>query len=315
MRQDAAVLFDWLTAFLAPLEISPARFEREKAVVLDETLTLECSEIEKIDSAFMAKGYDGTDYCRPVVGSSTEIEELGADAALAFLKTHYRRSGVVAAVVGDLEGTTVWEDLIATFAEVELGNARPSCTDATYGFQSGCVTVDTSLGMSYFLKGIPAVKRGAENRIELYAISAYLGDDIDSLLFRKLRLERALLYNIKTEYHLFRNAGHLVVKGMASNDKFGAVLECLDEILHGMRSWIPDRHVVETIQHSLTKALLINLDEPRNKLLRLLKHDLWFSRYYTVGDDLAAIGRITADGLRETAERIFRQPSLLCYGV
>ena len=315
LREDAPVLLEWLTHFFTAADIPAADFEREKAVVLDEALTLECSEIERIDRAFMATGYSGTDYCRPVVGGSEEIAALEIEPALAFLQTHYRRSGVVVVVLGDLDGMTICEDVASVLAGVTFDGARAPPTPTPYNFQSGCVEVDTSLGMSYFLKGLPAFERSSDDRIDLYAISAYLGDDIDSLLFRKLRLERALLYNIKTEYHLFRSAGHLVVKGMASNDKFRAVLECLDEILDGMRSWMPDRRVVDTIQHSLTKALMINLDEPRNKLLRLLKHDSWFSRYFTVGDDLAAIRGITADGLRQTSERIFQRPSLLCYGV
>lgn len=315
LRQDADVLLEWLADFFTPVEVSDAEFEREKSVVLDETVTLECSEIDRIDCAFMAKGYDGTDYSRPVVGYSEQIGDIGVKAALKFLETQYRRPGMVVAIVGDIDGTSLWDDVAAILGQAEFGNDPPQSVRDLYVLQSGRVEVGTSLGMSYFLRGIPTFERTSDNRVDLYAISAYLGDDIDSLLFRKLRLERALLYNIKTEYHLFRNGGHLLVKGLASNDKFNLVLECLDEVLDGMRSWVPDGRIVAKIQHSLTKALLLNLDEPRNKLLRLLKHDTWFSHYYTVKDDLAFIGRVTTDSLRRTTEQIFQRPSLLCYGV
>jgi predicted Zn-dependent peptidase len=168
--------------------------------------------------------------------------------------------------------------------------------------------------MTYFVLGFPAMERSEADRGLLYATSAYLGDDIDSLLFRELRRERALLYSIRTEYHLFRDAGHLLIKGVSSNENFTAVLQCLESIVDRMRSWSPTHETVAQLRHSLRKSLLLNLDDPRNKLLRILKHETWFSAFYSLEDDISFIEEIDGKGLSRLAASVFSQPSLLCYG-
>lgn len=316
-KEDAVILVEWLAHFLEPAHISAEEFEHERAVVLEETITLECSEIEKIDNAFMSSAYHGSDYGRPVAGISQELSAIGREAYREFISTRPHCAGMVVALVGDIDATSLWDDVTCLLEAAccnSNGDGDPCQSAHTLGLIPGNVAVHTALDMTYFLLGFSAMERTSANRANLYAISAYLGDDIDSLLYRELRQKRALIYNVRTDYHLYRQTGHLVIKGIASNDNFQTVTECLRDILEHMRYWLPDEKVAEQLRHSLKKSLLINLDDPRNKLLRLLKHELWFSTFYSIEDDLRFINNVSERGLSDTAAQIFSQPPLLCYG-
>lgn len=314
LRGDAGILVEWLEHFLTSADVAEDVFDRERTVVLEEVVALECSEIERIDNSFMAAGYDGGLYGRPVAGVSDDIAAIGRDDSLDFMALNHVRAGLVVGLVGDIDGTGLAEEVMAAMGRADLLPADTAPPRVCAPLRPGHRRVESGLDMTYFVLGFPAMERGNADRGLLYATSAYLGDDIDSLLFRRLRSEQALIYSIRSEYHLFRDAGHLAIKGVAAAENFPAVLQSLEEVFDHMRSWSPGGETVAQLRHSLRKSLLINLDDPRNKLLRLLKHELWFAEHYTVDDDLSFIDGIDADGLSRLTAGLFNQPPLLCHG-
>lgn len=313
LRDDCALLLEWLRHFLAVPEPSPAVFERERAVLLEEAFALASSAIDRVDAGFMAHGYEGTRYARPIAGVPDELVSIEREAALASAALRDGGARRVVALVGDLAGTMLEERA----AELLQGQPVPrgeSQAGSAVELRPGILEVPAGLEVPYFVLGVPAVHRVSPQRVDLYALSTHLGDGFDSQLFLELRERHALVYSIRTEYHLFRNAGHLVVKGVAAAEKLSGVVHRVREVVERTRTWTPDAERVAELRHALRKALLVNLDEPRNKLLRLLKHEFWFSTFFTVEDDLAAVECITPESLAGIARQVLGSPSLLCQG-
>jgi predicted Zn-dependent peptidase len=313
LREDRAILLEWLDHLVSGPELLHEQFEREREVVVEEALTLASSAIDRVDGAFMAEGYSGTAYARPIAGVPEELVSIEQDAALAFIDRHRRGARRVVAVVGDLRGTELAEQIAGKLGDPGPRPAAPPAA-STVELRPGSLEVPAGLEARYFVLGVPAVCRASEHRVPLYALSAHLGDGFNSQLFLELRQRRALVYSVRTEYYLFRDAGHLVIKGVASPEKLPEVLARVAQIVERMRSWVPEPGRVAELQRALARTLLINLDEPRNKLLRLLKHELWFSTFFTVEDDLASVERLTPDVLSAIARGVLGRSSLLCQG-
>jgi len=314
MPEDINILCEWLQHFLCPPEVSNSEFCKEKAIVQEEVLTLECSEIDKIDKAFYANGYKHSPYGLPVGGQSAEIATLEQKDIMHNIRNGHLQEGMTVAIIGDIDGTSYLEAVMQAIERAETPLSAPATPLDKTALQPGHLSIPSDLGVNYFLIGFPAYNRTAKDRINLYAANLFFGNDINSLLFRLLREDKALTYSIKSEYQLFKKAGHLTVKGLASDDNFSEAINVCRRACDEMRDWHVMPEQVEQIKYALKKMLFMNLDEPRNKLLRLLKHELWFSTYFTLQDDLSEVEKVTRDSLFSTAKNIFSKPALLCYG-
>jgi len=146
-------------------------------------------------------------------------------------------------------------------------------------------------------------------------MSLILGEDVHSVLFRELRGNKALLYAVNSECHLFKEHGHFIIRGMVAYDKLEQVMEHVFELAATMPAIVQDPHMVEEAREALKRTLFTRLDDPRNRLARLLKHEMWFDQYFDYEEDLDFIRAVTQQSLREVTEAVLQSPPLICYGV
>ncbi|KVM81854.1 M16 family metallopeptidase [Burkholderia stagnalis] len=319
LKQDAAVLGEWLDAFLNPRPLDDAAIEQERAVLVEEVATLESSEISRIDDEFLKAAYGDERMWRPIGGRVADVAALAGANVHRAIADDNRRGKIAVALVGDLQPTGLLASVERTLGVLPRARETVAAAAAdpmpTHGLAAGRAPIPTSLGVGYFMLGYPAFPRFDERRVSLYAMSLIFGEDEHSVLYNALRVDKALLYAVNSECHLFKDHGHLIIRGMVAYDKLERVMDHVFELAAAMPAIVQDRVVQDEARQALMRTLLMRLDDPRNRLMRLLKHEMWFDAYFDYEDDLDFIRGVTPQSLHEVTEAVLRSPPLICHGV
>ena len=313
LREDFPIALEWLACFCAQREIDETDFQDEKAIVLEELCLLQDGEIDKIDNTFFAYGYDNSPYRLPIGGYIDSVKELKRNSTYQEMLSKHFQHGLTIAMVGNNLNDHI-DGVHKIIETTPLTPPSPNFDHTYIHLRPGNICIPSNLESTYFMVGFPAFKRNDPNRLDLYGLSHYLGHDIDNLLFTALRKNKALLYSIHCECHLFKKTGHIVIKALSSKENFEIALNtCLSTCRKlGKCKFSPK--ITNRIKYSLKRSLLYNIDIPRNKLLRLLKDEIWFSSYFTLEEDIKEIHRVTSASLEKTAQTIFNASELLCHG-
>jgi predicted Zn-dependent peptidase len=314
LPDDFAILLEWLRYYLNPSEISKADFNAEKRVVLEELITLEDGEIGRIDNNFYSFGYIGSPYSLPLGGYANEVRKVDRRTAFENMLSLHLQQGISIAVIGNLAKDCLLERVGEVVVAGALSLSMPIKKEKSIQLKPGKLAISSNLESIYFLVGYPAFNRTSEYRVPLYGLSHYLGSGVDNLLFKCLRRDNALLYFVECECHLFKNTGHIAIKSLSSKNKFNEALDLCLSTCGSMKEYKFDKLTVQHVKHSLKKTLLVQMEIPRNILLRLLKHEQWFSEYYSHSDDIQRIEKIDSCVLAEVSRQVFDKPELIVFG-
>lgn len=316
LKQDACVLGDWLAAFLNPRPLDDDSIEQERRILAEEVATLEDSEINRIENEFLKAAYGAEHLWRPIGGQLADIAGLAGACIDRTIRNDNAQGKLAVVLVGDIVSTGLQKALEGTLMSVsrppDSGAARPG---RTHRLAAKRLAVSSSLGVGYFMLGYPAFPRHDPRRVSLFAASLIFGEDAHSVLFKELRTNRALLYAVNSECHLFKDHGHLVVKGVVAYEKLDEVIGHVVEIAGSMADRVSDREVQEEARQALMRTLLMRLDDPRNRLTRLLKHEMWLEKYLDYDEDIEFIHGVTHDSLSAVTQEVLQSSPLICYGV
>lgn len=312
LRGDLDELLDRLCSFLHAFTPEEEEFDAERPVILEEVLADEHSEISRVDRAFFGAAYSGSTLGRAILGSRGSVEGLEFRKVARYLEKVATASAVIA-VVGDIKCERLLDRLEDELGALPLGGV--TIPDGKASFVPGVTPVPNSLEATYFRYAFPLFERADPRRISVYALNYYLGDDMSSKLFRRIREELGLAYSIKTEFSLFSDTGFFEVKGLTSSKSLSWLIAEIDKTVVNSVKALAGGVGLQAVKDGLKLNLLLNLDEPNNRLIRLLKHEMWFKEYYSVSDDLELIASLRLDDMERACQSIFTEKSHLCYGV
>jgi len=171
------------------------------------------------------------------------------------------------------------------------------------------------LELTYFIYGFEVPERSSEERLLIYALSNYLGEEDYSKLYQVIRKEKGLAYTIASEYQLFSDIGFLLIKGLTSQNNFSEVMLNINNILEDCKNMNFDSVLLHNIAKHMKKNLLMNLDDINIRIIRLLKHELWFSEFYNIDDDLLFIDNLLSSNINIMAKRVFSGEGFLCHSI
>ncbi|MEB3312340.1 MAG: pitrilysin family protein [Snowella sp.] len=208
---------------LAPLQlevllnasIADEPFEREKLVVLEEIRRAEDNPQRRVFNEVMQVGFEQSPYCRPVLGSTSIIEQLKPQQMRNFHANWYQPSRMTAAVVGNLPTEEligiVAESFSQTYTIKSPAEVLPIPTLQAWQPFTSIVSregVDETLQQARLILmwRVPGLQ-DLEQTYALDVLAAILGRGKVSRLVWQLREERGLLTSISAHNMTYGNQG------------------------------------------------------------------------------------------------------------
>lgn len=200
----------------------PEHLEREKAAVLREIAAGQDAPAMRANDALKSSAWPDHALGRPVSGTPETVQAMTREDVIYFVHERYLPNQIIIAAAGNVEHADFVAQVRDAFWRMLGEGAEPVSTAPDH--RDGVVIDHAPAAQAYFSLGIPVYPYTHPDRYGMHVLNNVLGGGISSRLYRRIRDERGLVFDIGSEYHAYRDAGMLVVEGSTAPDYLISVL-------------------------------------------------------------------------------------------
>ena len=267
----------------------PENLEREKQAILREIATSRDLPNERAHALLKATAWSGHPLGRPISGRPETVKPLTREDVIYFVHEQYLPERMIIAAAGNVEHDDFVSQARDAFWRM-LGQYDPALTFLPFWrrvkgdrpiFKSGIALEHMPVSQVYFSLGLRAHPYAHPDRYALHVISSLLGGGISSRLFRRIREERGLVYDINSEYHAYADDGLLLVEGSTAPEYImqvlGLTLNELWKLLTG-EDPIDEEELLKATMHIRGQHMIAS-ENTNTRMSRLATQELYFGRY------------------------------------
>jgi len=170
---------------------------------------------------------------RPIGGTIASVAALQQDDVLRFVRENYQPRRLIIAAAGNVKH----EDVVTNVADafwMMPDDGRADTQPVRPAFHGGVTVECKGVSHVYFSIGLKAAPYAAADRYLIHLFTAILGGGMSSRLFRKLRQELGMVYEITAEYQAYRDDGVIVIEGSTTPELLHPVLSQILVEVKGM---------------------------------------------------------------------------------
>jgi len=276
--------------------------EREKKAILHEIDASRDVPDERAHALLKSFVWPEHPLGRPIAGEPDSVRALTREDVIYFVHENYLPTRLLIAAAGNV----IHEDFVAQVRDAfwrMLGEneATPSARPA---YQAGVLVEHVPVSQIYFSLGIRAYPYAHPDRYGLHVLNHVLGNGISSRLFRRMREERGLVYDIGSEYHAYQDDGILVVEGSTTPEYLMQVLGLtLVEMWRLITGDDPvDEEELWKARMQIQGQHIISSENSNTRMSRLANQELYFGRHIPGDEILAQIEAVDTEMLQHLAE-------------
>ncbi|MCL6537593.1 MAG: insulinase family protein [Acidothermus sp.] len=305
------VLVDMMTSSL----LRPADVEAERGVILEEIAMRDDDPGDAVHDLFAEVLFGDTPLGRPVLGTVQSITALPRDAIEAYYRRWYRPPHMVVAAAGRLDHDRLVEQVTTAFGPFLSGEGQPApprVGGVPPQSRLGAVSVaERPTEQAHFVLGMPALARTDKRRVALGVLNGALGGGMSSRLFQEIREKRGLAYSVYSYAAHHAETGIFGVYAGCQPSRAREVLDlCREQLAAVVRHGLTAEELARG-KGQLAGSLVLGLEDTGSRMSRLGKAELVYGELPTVDELLARIDAVTADDVREVAERVLAVPPTL----
>ena len=279
----------------------PDSLEREKKAILREIGAACDLPGERVHALLKAFAWPGHPLGRPIVGSPETVRDMTREDVIYFVHEHYLPDRMIVAAAGNVEH----EDFVAQARDAfwrMMGQSKPSVR-VRPEYQAGVTVKHIPVSQVYFSIGVRAYPYAHPERYGMHVLNSVLGSGISSRLFRRIRNERGLVYDIGSEYQAYCDDGMLVIEGSTAPEYFlqvlGLTLVELWKLIAGDEP--VDEEELWKAKMQIRGRHLIAAENANTRMSRLATQELYFGRYIPGEEILDQIEAVDAQVLQSLA--------------
>lgn len=232
---DPTILEPALTTFTQVLtqpNFSDHSFNRVKNQLLQAILQEQQTPSDLADNAFYNALYGNYPYGHDPMGTLTSVKRLTPNSLISFYRKNYVGSNATVAIVGNIS-----EDQAITIAKqiiggLPTGTQAPKLSPYNYQAQPQSIKIDYPSTQTYIRIGELGITRNNPQYFPLYVGNYILGGGVlVSRLFKEVRDERGLTYNISSIFIPMQQAGPFITALQSRNNKSSEAIDITQDVI------------------------------------------------------------------------------------
>ena len=299
------VLGDMMTSSL----VRSADVDAERDVVLEEIHMHYDTPDDLVHSVFADAHFNGHPLGREVLGDEQTITAMTRDQVNRYYKRHYVPSNVTVAVAGNVRHDQVVDEVVRAVGDWR-GPAEPTIKrispNGTVG--AGAVLRPRPTEQTHIVLGGPGLARNDDQRWAAGVMNQALGGGMASRLFQEVRERRGLVYSVYSYNGMYADTGTFAVYAGTTPRKADEVLSVTRaELDRALADGLTDEELGRAKGH-LAGATILALEDSGSRMSRLGKALCADVPLLTLDETLAAIEAVTAQDVRDVAQRLLGGP-------
>jgi predicted Zn-dependent peptidase len=279
--------------------------ENEKRVVIREIASGVDDPADRAHTIMKQTAWADHPLGRNVAGDEATVATFTREDVIYFVHDHYLPNRMIVSAAGNVEHVEFLSQVRDALWRIIGESAMPQLDRPT--FTSGITVENSSVSQVYFCIGFEAGEHSSEDRYNTYVLNEILGASYSSRLFKNIREQRGLVYNIGSEYHSYFEGGMLVIEGVTAPEYFMDTLsltlyEAL-QLFAGIAPVEADEVVRGRVQ--MNGKHLIAGENSNTRMGALASQEFYFGRHISTEEIEAGFNAVTVETLTELCERVF----------
>lgn len=303
LKRNLPLALDVLSDMLSRPLFDPEEVEREKMVVLQEIKQTEETPEEYIHDLFNRSFWGDHSLGAPITGEEETVKAFSRDKVLEFFARHYRAPRMVVAAAGNLRHEEVVELVEAYLGHLPEGGGELH-RRSPERVKGGLKVFGKELEQVHLCLGVRAPSHTDPRRFPIMVLNTLLGGNMSSRLFQEVREKRGLAYSIYSFFNTYADVGVLGVYAGTTPEELPEVLELISKELRELGEGKLSEGEVAMAKEYLKGGMVLSLENPEGRMVRLAKNEIYFGRYIPPEETLRQIEGVSLQEVLEVGREL-----------
>jgi zinc protease len=312
LKKDLATGLELLAEVLTRSTFPQEEIDRQKQSILASIKAREEDPGDIAQRKFEAALFPQSPYGRPVEGSEASVKGLEQQNLRDFYERHYRPSGLILSVVGDISHQEIARALNDAFRSWSKGEpVTPPVAPSTIG-KAETIKVNKDLTQANIILGHEGVGRENPDYYALQVMNYILGGGgFSSRALDSIRNERGLAYSVYSYFSAEKGRGTFEFVMQTRNETALEAIRIAKEEMRRMREELVAEEELSDAKDYLTGSFPLRFDTNRRVANFLAQLE-----YFQLGLDYperypGLIQRVTREEIQRVAQKYLRPDTLI----
>jgi predicted Zn-dependent peptidase len=304
LDEHLPVAFDVLSDLVLRPRFDEADIVKEKQVVLEEIKMDEDNPEYLIHEMFTQNFWRGHPLGLPILGTPKTVPQFSRAAVLECFRSWYAPNNTVITAAGNLEHKHLLELVKRTFGgaprfRAAAAGAAP-LTHAGVHHRS-----KKELEQVHVVMGVPSYPLAHERRYAASLLNLILGGGMSSRLFQNIREQQGLAYAIFSELSPYSDSGVLSVYAGTSRESVAKLIRSVVEEFRRIKLEPVSAEELRRAKDHMKGSLMLSLESTSARMSNLARQEMYFKRFFSLDEMLAAIEGVTREEMLTIAREFF----------
>ena len=296
LDEHLEVALDVLADMLQNPVLDPEEIEKEKRVVLEEIQNVEDTPDDLIHDLFAESIWGEHPVGAPIMGTPETIGSFSRDSLANYLHRRYRPERIVLAAAGNLA-----HERVVSLADTLFGGLDRS--DQSYVREvPGEIAkahrhVHRDISQTHICLGTRAFAYTHPRQYDLMVANTALGGGMTSRLFQQVRENLGLAYAVYSYLEALEDTGLFGTYVACDGKCVDRALEVLKSELSSFAGEGVSEDELRCSKAQLRGELILGLESTDRRMSRIAREEIYTGCYHEPEELLAAIDRVTRDGV------------------
>ena len=304
LDEHLPVAFDVLSDLVLRPRFDEADIAKEKQVVLEEIKMDEDNPEYLIHEMFTQNFWRGHPLGLPILGTPKTVPRFSRGAVLECFRSWYAPNNTAITAAGNLEHKHLVELVERTFGAAP--RFRAAAAGAAPRTHAGVHhRSKKELEQVHVVMGVPSYPLAHERRYAASLLNLILGGGMSSRLFQNIREQQGLAYAIFSELSPYSDSGVLSVYAGTSRESVAKLIRSVVEEFRRIKLEPVSAEELRRAKDHMKGSLMLSLESTSARMANLARQEMYFKRFFSLDEMLAAIERVTREEMLAIAREFF----------
>jgi predicted Zn-dependent peptidase len=304
LDEHLPIAFDVISDLVLRPRFDDADIVKEKQVVLEEIKMDEDNPEYLIHEMFTQNFWRGHPLGLPILGTPKTVPRFSRAAVLDCFRSWYAPNNTVITAAGNLEHKHLVELVKCAFAEAP--RFRAGAAGAAPHTHAGVHhRSKKELEQVHVVMGVPSYPLAHERRYAASLLNLILGGGMSSRLFQNIREQQGLAYAIFSELSPYSDSGVLSVYAGTSRESVAKLIRSVVEEFRRIKLEPVSAEELRRAKDHMKGSLMLSLESTSARMSNLARQEMYFKRFFSLDEMLAAIEAVTREEVLAIAREFF----------
>ncbi|GBF49288.1 Zn-dependent peptidase [Leptospira ryugenii] len=311
IKDKAELAFDILSDMVFRPKFREEDIKTEKNVVIEEMRSYEDAPDDFVYDFYFRNIFQKSPYGRDIIGNQKSIESITRNSLTKFYQKHYFPANMVLSVSGNFK----WKDVINLankyfpFENPEGKQNEPTLLKSP-NKSYGKFLERRKIEQFNIMLGAKGFARDFKTVTIIQLISTILGGGMASRLFQNIREKEGLCYSIYSFPSFYRTSGLFSISCATSKDKAARCISLILDEIRAIRTEGFSEKELEDAKSNQLGGMAIGYELPENRMNNIGLQEIYFGRYFSLKERMAALQGVSQKDLNDLARDIFSVKNL-----